>query len=131
LCNKIINHPAYPILRSNPPVHRELSFIWKLGRYLIQGTVDAILADGTLVDYKTGNNARNYAERYWKQLEIYYYAMKDLGINLNNKLILLYIDQQQYDIKEVEVSQREVLETEIYRAIENYMRNINQDELRL
>ncbi|MGC8846333.1 MAG: UvrD-helicase domain-containing protein, partial [Candidatus Hydrogenedens sp.] len=124
--SKIINNPIYPILKANPPIWRETPFIWKTGGYFVQGTVDAILADGTIIDYKTGTHADNHAQRYWKQLEIYYYAMKDLGIKVNNKLIIVYIDQLKYDIKDIEVSVRDVLETEIHHAIEKYITKINQ-----
>jgi len=123
---KIIDNPIYPVLKTNPPIWREVPFIWKVGNHFIQGTVDAILADGTIVDYKTGVNADNHAQRYWKQLEIYYYAMKDLGIKVNNKLILVYIDQLKYDIKDIEVSGRDILETEINHAIKRYIKEINQ-----
>ncbi len=122
---KIIQNSAYPILKKNPPVYREFPFLWRCGQYLIQGTVDAILSDGTIVDYKTGENAPEYAERYWKQLEIYYYAMKDLGLKLNNKLILVYIDLLKYDIKDIETT-RDVLEAEIHRAMEKYIGAMNQ-----
>lgn len=124
--SKIINNPIYPILKANPPILREVPFIWKAGCYFIQGTVDAILADGTLIDYKTGTNADKYAQRYWKQLEIYYYAMKDSGLKVNNKLILLYIDLLKYDIKNIEVSGRDRLETEIHHAIDRYIKRKNQ-----
>ncbi len=124
--NKIRNNPFYCYLKSNPPFQREFPFIWKLGEFFIQGTVDAILEDGTIIDYKTGNNASNHADRYWKQLEIYYYAMKDLGLKLNNKLILVYIDQLKYDIKDIEVFERDILEAEIIHALRNYIKVITQ-----
>lgn len=123
---KIMSNPIYPLLKTNPPVWKELSFIWRVSQYLIQGTVDAILADGTIVDYKTGKNASAHSERYWKQLEIYYYAIKDSGINLDNRLILVYIDQSKYDIKNIEVSGRDILETEINHAIQDYIRKLKQ-----
>ncbi len=124
--SKIVDNPIYPILKVNPPIWREIPFIWRTGGYFIQGTVDAILADGTVIDYKTGAHADSHALRYWKQLEIYYYAMKDLGIKVNNKLILVYIDQLKYDIKDIEVSGRDILETEINHAIKRYIKKINQ-----
>ncbi len=124
--DKIMNHPVYPLLKANPPIQREIPFIWKLDNYYIQGTVDAVLEDGTVVDYKTGSNASKHSEQYWKQLEIYYYAIRDLGIKLNNKLILVYIDQSKYDIKDIDISHRNDLKAEICDAIRNYIRKINQ-----
>ncbi len=52
--------------------------------------------------------------------------MKDLGIKLNNKLILVYIDQLKYDIKDIEASGRKVLETEITHALQDYIKLITQ-----
>ncbi len=123
---KITNNSAYPMLMANPPVYRELPFLWKAGQYIVKGTVDAILTDGTIIDYKTGKRADEHSPRYWKQLEIYYHALHDAGIKLNKKLILLYIDQIEYDIKDIEFSGRDLLISEINQAIENRIKKLNQ-----
>lgn len=86
----------YSRLKATPPVYRELPFIWsvrELENLLIRGIVDAVLSDGTIVDYKTGSATEDALERYWRQLKLYYFALAESNIFVNGNLMLIFIDE--------------------------------------
>jgi len=126
LIDKIRTNPVYNSLRTNVPLYREIPFLWKIEPITIKGTVDAVLSDGTIIDYKTGKNASEHAEKYWKQLQIYYYALSETNIKLNKILNLVYIDQQKYDIKIVDISEKQSLVLEMKNAIMKHILNNNK-----
>jgi len=59
-------------------VQREVPFLLRLGATVIRGTIDAMLDDGTLVDYKTGGCVAETRARYEFQLALYGVAVRRL-----------------------------------------------------
>ncbi|MBI5093293.1 MAG: UvrD-helicase domain-containing protein [Candidatus Hydrogenedentes bacterium] len=81
---------------------RELPFLLRLDGSLINGTIDLALADGTIVDYKTGRRRPELHFRYERQLQIYALARKQLTGLPVPAALLYYVDEGRVD--EVDVS---------------------------
>ncbi len=89
---------VYKFLKQNVPLYRELPFIWRpkeLQGLSIKGVVDAILRDGIILDYKTGDPNDEILERYWLQLRIYYFALKDSKISISDEVMLIFLDKDE------------------------------------
>ena len=73
-------------------VLRETPFLLDLGGPLLSGCIDAVLNDGTVIDYKTGGYDADRNARYEWQLLLYAAALRDLG-GISPKIgILAYVD---------------------------------------
>ncbi len=73
-------------------IQREAPFVLRVGNVLVKGSVDAVLDDGTIVDYKTGRpDARSHA-RYEQQVLLYAAAVRDLCGVLPPAAYLAYVD---------------------------------------
>ncbi len=80
-------------LCADPNPLREAGFLYALDAALIAGTIDLLLSDGTIVDYKTGGIHERTAARYALQLRLYALTVRDL-IGLTPRVgILWYVDQ--------------------------------------
>jgi len=73
-------------------VLREQPFVLRLDDALISGTIDAILADGTVIDYKTGQYRKESHQRYAWQLCLYAKAVADLRGQAPKTAYLCYVD---------------------------------------
>ena len=60
-------------------LQREKPFMLRVGDVLVSGTIDALLDDGTLIDYKTGQPRKDMQERYEWQLRLYAAAVMKLS----------------------------------------------------
>jgi ATP-dependent helicase/nuclease subunit A len=79
-------------LAADPALKREEPFVLALGGVAVRGTIDALLADGTVIDYKTGRPQEGKSERYEVQLALYAAAVRRLlGIEPREGL-LYYAD---------------------------------------
>ena len=58
-------------LRNETGFLREQPFSLRIGETVVNGTIDLVLADGSIVDYKTGQVKTATAARYEKQLLLY------------------------------------------------------------
>ena len=74
-------------------IQREAPFLLNAGDALISGTIDALLPDGTIVDYKTGKFREEGHERYEWQLLLYAAAVRQLKVCTPTAGILYYVDE--------------------------------------
>lgn len=100
------------------PVLREHAFLLRVGDALVEGIIDAILPDGTLVDYKTGIPRETARAHYEAQLCLYAAAVRTLAKKDPPAAFLYYADTG--EAHEVDVSPRrvEAVVTEAKEAIE-------------
>jgi ATP-dependent helicase/nuclease subunit A len=82
---------------------KEVPFQILLHDQLIRGTIDIILPDGTILDYKTGSAKNHHSERYTQQLRLYAHAARTLGMPINNRAQLFYVDA--LELVEVDVTE--------------------------
>lgn len=71
---------------------REVPFLLRMDDFLLHGTIDALLADGTLIDYKTGQPDPAKQERYDAQLCLYAAAAERLSGTRPARALLYYAD---------------------------------------
>ena len=91
------------------PVQREVPFLLPLEGVMITGTVDALLADHTLVDFKTGTRDAKKLEQYTWQLQLYAWAIDTLTGRAPTRAVLYFVDEE-YE-HEVDVSAIAVADT--------------------
>ncbi len=79
-------------LGGDPALKREEPFLLALGGAVLRGTIDALLSDGTVVDYKTGVPDERKKTRYALQLAIYAGAVRRLLGTEPREGLLYYAD---------------------------------------
>lgn len=84
-------------------IRKELPFLFRLGDSMLSGTIDALLPDGTIVDYKTGKHRPESHRRYETQLRLYAAAVKALTGRVPEKALLFYIDPN--EVHEVDLAE--------------------------
>ncbi|MDY3006641.1 ATP-dependent helicase [Anaerococcus sp. AGMB00486] len=86
--NKIYQKPIENFVNRDFNIKEsELNLKLDRGFYLLQGNIDVVLEDGSIVDIKTGKVNENYLERYKNQLLTYY----NLFVYNNKKIKDLYL----------------------------------------
>ena len=83
----------YPLLAAQRTLRREAPFLLKLGETIISGTIDALLEDGTILDYKTGAMEPSRHARYEWQLLLYAAAVRALCGVTPPRGLLYYVDE--------------------------------------
>ena len=71
---------------------REAPFSLRIGDTTVNGTIDLLLRDGTIIDYKTGKLKKATSARYEKQLLLYAAALRALLGTSPERGILVYVD---------------------------------------
>lgn len=94
---------------------REVPFHLRLGEVLLTGSIDAVLDDGTIIDYKTGERRGKTLERYVLQVQLYAAAHRRLRGALPPRAYLVYVDAG--ETVEVDVS-AQAIEAAVARACE-------------
>jgi len=85
---------------------REAPFLLRVDDALVSGTVDLLLSDGTIIDYKTGERHDEVHARYTWQVQLYAAAVHQLqGID-PSAAYLLYLDLG--ELVEVEITRAAV-----------------------
>jgi hypothetical protein len=84
--------PLYRAMRGAGVIRREVPFLLDAGAAIVSGTMDALLPDATIVDYKTGTHHPASAARYATQLRLYAAAHRALAGILPPRGILYYVD---------------------------------------
>jgi len=79
-------------MQADPALRREAPFLLRLGDALVSGTIDAVLGDGTIIDYKTGRFAPERHARYEAQLRLYAVAVRRLLDKRPPAALLYYTD---------------------------------------
>ena len=87
------DNPLFARLAADTALQREAPFLLNLGDALITGTIDVLLSDGTLVDYKTGAFDEERNARYKWQLLLYAIAVEKLLGMTPKKGFLYYVDE--------------------------------------
>ncbi len=99
-------------LRAEPTVEREQQIRWLLDGMCINGVIDARMANGTIVDYKTGAQHSSLDTQYQWQLRLYAAAIRALTGSLPPKGMLCYLDQDGAPCTEVQFDSATIDETE-------------------
>lgn len=73
-------------------LRREVPFLLKLGPGLVRGTIDALLSDGAVIDYKTGKFSEEKHRRYETQIRLYGAAVRALLGHTPPKGFVYYTD---------------------------------------
>ncbi|HIJ64390.1 MAG TPA: UvrD-helicase domain-containing protein [Candidatus Hydrogenedentes bacterium] len=73
-------------------IQREVPFMYRVDDAIVTGVIDALLEDGTLVDYKTGRRHPDMHARYEWQLRVYAAAMAQLTGRTAKEAVLCYVD---------------------------------------
>jgi ATP-dependent helicase/nuclease subunit A len=79
-------------LKESPQIKKELPFTLNLDSGTLTGTIDALLPDGTIIDYKTGHPTADLKEKYRRQLCIYAAAVEKLSGTRPPSGLLYYLD---------------------------------------
>jgi len=82
----------FPRLRNAPNILREMPFYLPLGECIVSGTIDALLPDGTIIDYKTGKVLAERKARYEWQLRLYAAAVRQLSGIQPTRGIVCYLE---------------------------------------
>lgn len=83
----------FTAFRDQGPVQREVPFLLPLAGVMLTGTVDALLADHTIVDFKTGKCDAKKLEQYTWQLQLYAWAIEKLTENTATRAVLYFVDE--------------------------------------
>lgn len=83
----------YARLAGDSGMRRELPFVLNIGDALVNGTIDVLLSDGTLIDYKTGRMDDQRNARYEWQLLLYAMAVRTLSPKTPARGLLYYLDE--------------------------------------
>ena len=101
------SHLAEPL--RDPATQRELAFVFRLtDDALVTGMFDAVLPDGTLIDWKTGRFDPKLHARYERQLQLYAAAAHALG-HPSPAACLVYVDEGR--IESVDISEKVIADT--------------------
>ena len=84
----------YARLRETPGLQREAPFLLPLEGNLIVGTIDLLLGDGCIIDYKTGHFHPERNARYEWQILLYAAAVRRLLGQQPREGILYYVDEK-------------------------------------
>ncbi len=82
----------FSVLRDAGEIRKEVPFLFRLGDSTISGTIDALLPDGTIVDYKTGEKSPESHDRHALQLRLYAAALAAIEGSTPSKAVLFYVD---------------------------------------
>lgn len=104
----------YARMREKGPIQREAPFWLPVGGAWVSGKLDAMLADGTIIDYKTGKRRFEQHTRYEQQLRLYAAAVSTLGVTESPTAVVYYVDSAE-EIP-VDVSKAKVEETLVLAA---------------
>jgi ATP-dependent exoDNAse (exonuclease V) beta subunit len=99
---------AYPLLAQAQTLQQEIPFALRVGDGLINGAIDAILDDGTIMDYKTGQPNPECLREYEYQLRLYAAAVSGLLGVQPPAAFLYYVDAD--ELKAVDVSPERIRE---------------------
>ncbi len=80
-------------LAADAAFRRELPFLLPFEGHLIRGTIDALLGDGTVLDYKTGAPNAEKRERYSLQLALYAEAVRQVTGAAPDEGLLYFVDR--------------------------------------
>jgi ATP-dependent exoDNAse (exonuclease V) beta subunit len=86
------NSELFVFLAADRNIRKELPFVLREGTLTVNGVLDVLCSDGTIVDYKTGTVNPRKRERYENQMRVYGYAVHRLLNIPVSKAILYYVE---------------------------------------
>ena len=92
IAGRFVASPIGSRLASDTGLQRETPFLLRMDDALVSGTVDALLSDGTILDYKTGRRHAGLHAHYEWQLRLYAAAVTRLAGKHAPTAILYYVD---------------------------------------
>ena len=90
--DRFADSDLYKQLQSVPTIQKEILFTLNLDTCTLNGTIDALLPDGTILDYKTGHPNPGLKEKYRRQLCIYAAAVQLLQGTPPKTGLIYYLD---------------------------------------
>ncbi|NIA13775.1 MAG: UvrD-helicase domain-containing protein [Nitrospiraceae bacterium] len=78
VADRFLASPLGKRIADGTRVDREIPFTLRVGDAFVRGTIDALLEDGSIVDYKTGRHDPKRHARYETQLRLYAAATRNL-----------------------------------------------------
>ncbi|MDQ1257711.1 MAG: ATP-dependent helicase/nuclease subunit [Candidatus Hydrogenedentes bacterium] len=96
----------------------EIPFLLRIGGVLASGTIDALLADGTIVDYKTGRRHAGTEARYEAQLCLYAAAIQTLRKQVPPAACLYYADTGEVHPVDISTQRVDAVLTQAAEALE-------------
>ena len=110
----------FPILASEVNYKADRDF------YILQGNIDAIFSDGSIIDFKTGSYTEESLKAYQKQLITYKYLReindaptKDLLLYFIEKDELIKVDEKTFDIESIDRIAKNILSENIYEKTDD------------
>jgi len=113
--------PLYACLMQDAAPLKEHPFALRVGDAIVSGTIDLLLSDGTIVDYKTGKRHEEREQRYCWQLQWYAAAVRALGGVTPRDAWLVYVDEQELvpvDVSEGAVDAAMLMAREALRRLQ-------------
>ncbi|MFO7973130.1 MAG: UvrD-helicase domain-containing protein, partial [Candidatus Hydrogenedentota bacterium] len=99
---------AWDVVSNARNIQREAPFILRIGDALVEGVIDALLDDSTILDYKTGLRRKSRMAMYEAQLCLYAEALYRLRGVRPERAYLYYVDTG--DLDEADISHDRVTE---------------------
>jgi ATP-dependent exoDNAse (exonuclease V) beta subunit len=93
MAERFCEDPLHARLAADAAFRRELPFLLPFEGHLILGTIDALLGDGTVLDYKTGAPNAEKLERYSLQLALYAEAVRQVTGDAPEEGLLYFVDR--------------------------------------
>lgn len=123
----IIENPSYRkplenfLSRDFKPDQAEANYKTDRDFYILQGNIDLVLEDGSIVDIKTGKKNDDLLEKYKKQIICYYNLMKLNQKNVN-RIYLYFIEEDEllefqkddFDIRKIDLISKNIIDENIY-----------------
>jgi ATP-dependent helicase/nuclease subunit A len=119
IAERFARFPLGQRMAAEPETLREAPFLLRVGEELVNGAIDALFPDGTVIDYKTGRPDASARARYEAQVRLYAAAVRRLLKRQPPKAYLYYADADM--THEVDVSPEcvEAVLRRAHEAIEN------------
>jgi ATP-dependent helicase/nuclease subunit A len=113
IARRVQESPLGARLAEATGVQREAPFVLCLGGAVVTGVIDALLPDGTIVDYKTGKHRDDKHAGYETQLRLYAAAVRQVLAIDPPEALLCYVDSENDAglLRRVDISAARVDET--------------------
>lgn len=87
--------PLHATLRDAARLRRELPFALRLDAVIINGTIDLLVDDDLLIDYKTGRPAPEKQQRYALQARLYATALRAITGHAPARAVIAFVDHDE------------------------------------
>jgi ATP-dependent helicase/nuclease subunit A len=84
--------PVCAAFTDTAPDRREVPFSLDVGGVIVHGTIDGLLDDGSILDFKTGRRKAEAHTRYEDQVRLYAAAVRAIGDQDPPRAYLVYVD---------------------------------------